>query len=98
MKSVAGVKVTTPSALMAMVPLGTLKLCAMPGVIVMPLIDLTLSVVLSTSVSLPARLRTSGTSSLVFRSSSTATGASFAPLMVMVSEAVATSPSASVIA
>ena len=53
----------------------------------------------STSVSLACRLmaEVKGTSSVVLTASSTASGASFAPLMVTVSVAVALSPSLSVI-
>ena len=93
---VVGVKVTTPPALMAMVPLGTPKSCARPGVSETPLMDCTVNVVLSTSVSLAARFSTNGESSLVLTSSVAGSGASLAPLMVMARLAVEVSPSPSV--
>ena len=76
--------------------------CAVPGVIAVPLMLLMLKVSPSTSVSLPNKFNTVGVSSTIGNGvatvpSSTATGASFAPLMVMVKVAVDSSPSLSVI-
>ena len=96
MKFKVGVKVTRPPELMATVPLGTLKLCGVPGVSKLPLMDCTVNVLLSTSVSFVARVKTSGASSSVLKLSAVASGASLAPWMVMVRLAVEVSPSPSV--
>ena len=96
MKFVVGAKVTTPPALTAILPLGTLKFCGVPGVSKLPLMDCTVNVLLSTSVSFAARVSTRGVSSMVLKVSVVAIGASLAPLMVMVRLAVAVLPSPSV--
>ena len=82
--------VIVPSPLSVAVPLATAM--GTPTVAAWPSICVTLSVSPSASVSLPSTAITTGVSSAVVRLSSTATGASFAPLTVMVSVLVAVRP------
>ena len=84
--------VITPPAFVVTVPLGTVIVCGVPGVKTTPLIEVTTNVSPSGSVSSVNGTKVTGVSSAVVYVSSTATGASFTGVMLIISLAVSVPP------